>query len=76
MKKQIFYILFLFGCIGFAQESVSLKVDTTNIRIGEQINYKILVNEVNNVVFPKLLLDSLGRVELVEDVPVDTLKNS
>ena len=76
MKKHIVYILFLIGSIGFAQESVSLKVDTTNIRIGEQINYRILVNEVNNVVFPKLLLDSLGRVELVEDVPVDTLKNS
>jgi hypothetical protein len=76
MKKQIVYILFLIGFIGFAQKPVSLKVDTTSIRIGEQINYKIIVNEVNNVVFPKLVLDSLGMVELVDDVPVDTLKNS
>ena len=75
MKKQIVYILFLIGCIGFSQESVSLKVDTTSIRIGEQINYKILVSEIDSVVFPKLVLDSLGRIELIEDVPVDTLKN-
>jgi len=75
MKKQIIYILFLIGFIGFAQEPVSLKVDTTSIRIGEQINYKILINELNNVVFPKLVLDSLGMLELVDDIPVDTLKD-
>jgi hypothetical protein len=77
MKKLVFYILFFVGFIGFSQENpVSMQIDTTNIRIGEQIQVKILVNQLNNVVFPKFELDSLKKVEVVEAMPTDTLKNS
>ena len=77
MKKRLVYILFLIGFIGVAQENpVSIETDTTAIKIGEQIQLKIAVNEINNVTFPKLKLDSLGKVEVVEALPVDTLKNS
>ncbi|PHS52837.1 MAG: hypothetical protein COB01_06525 [Lutibacter sp.] len=77
MKKQVFYIICLIGFIGFAQENpVSIKTDTTAIKIGEQIQLKIAVNETNNVIFPKLQLDSLGKIEVLEVLPVDTLKNS
>jgi len=76
MKKQIVYILFLIGVVGFSQENpVSIQIDTTFIRIGEQIQLKISVDETTNVVFPKLQLDSLGKVEVVEAMPTDTLKN-
>ena len=76
MKKFLVYILFFVGFIGWSQENpVSIQLDTTNIRIGEQIQFKILVNETANVVFPKLQLDSLGKVEVVEALPTDTLKN-
>tara|TARA_R110001583_G_scaffold23999_2_gene87999 strand:- start:1344 stop:2933 length:1590 start_codon:yes stop_codon:yes gene_type:complete len=76
MKKHLVYILFFIGLIGYTQESkVSIDVDTTNIRIGEQIQYKISVNETTNVIFPELKLDSLGKVEVVETFPIDTLKN-
>lgn len=76
MKKFLVYILFFVGFIGWSQESpVSIQLDTTSIRIGEQIQFKILVNETANVVFPKLQLDSLGKVEVVEVLPTDTLKN-
>ena len=76
MKKQLVYILFFIGFVGLAQENIiSIKTDTTNISIGEQIELKIEVNETNNVIFPKLQLDSLGKVEVVESLPVDTLKN-
>lgn len=76
MKKFIVYILFFIGVVGFSQENpVSIQVDTTFIRIGEQIQFKIAVNEIENVVFPNLKLDSLGKVELVEALPTDTLKN-
>lgn len=76
MKNQLVCILFFFGLIGFSQVNpVSIETDTTTIRIGEQIQYKILVNEINNVIFPKLQLDSLGKVEVVESLPIDTLKN-
>ncbi len=75
MKQRIVYILFLIGLISFAQENpVSTVIDTTAIRIGEQIQYKISVNKTGKVIFPKLKLDSLGKVELVESFPVDTLK--
>ena len=77
MKKKLIYIVCLIGLIGFAQENpVSMETDTTTIKIGEQIQLKIGVNETNNVIFPKLALDSLGKVEVVESLPIDTLKNS
>jgi len=77
MKKQVVYILFFIGFIGFSQQNpVTVTADTTSIKIGEQIQFKISVNETNNVIFPKLKLDSLGKVEVVETLPIDTLKNS
>ncbi len=77
MKKQVVYILFFIGFIGFSQQNpVTVTADTTSIKIGEQIQFKISVNETNNVIFPKLKLDSLGKVEVVETLPTDTLKNS
>jgi hypothetical protein len=77
MKKQIFYILFLIGFIGFSQENpVSLAIDTANIKIGEHIQYKISVLKKGTVIFPKLQLDSSGKVEVVESLPVDTLKDT
>jgi len=76
MKKGLIYIICLIGFVGFAQENpVSIETDTTFIKIGEQIQYKIAVKESNNVVFPKLQLDSLGKVEVVESLPIDTIKN-
>lgn len=76
MKKQLIYILFFIGLAGFSQVNpVSIETDTTTIKIGEQIQYKILVNETSNVIFPKLQLDSLGKVEVVESLQIDTLKN-
>ena len=70
------YILFFVGFAGFSQENpVSIQIDTTYIRIGEQIQLKISVNETTNVVFPTLKLDSLRKVEIVEVLPTDTLKN-
>ena len=77
MKKQIVYILFFIGFVGFAQENpVSIASDTTAIKIGEQIQYKIAVFKAGTVIFPKLQLDSLGKVEVVESLPVDTLKDT
>jgi len=51
-----------------------MEVDTTNIRIGEQIEYQLSVDVKDNVLFPKLVLDSLKKVEVVTDLPVDTTK--
>jgi hypothetical protein len=77
MKKQIVYILFLIGSISFSQENpVTIAIDTTSIKIGEQIQYKISVLKNGKVIFPKLKLDSLEKVEVVESLPVDTLKNT
>lgn len=77
MKKRIVYILFLIGFISFAQVNpVSTVIDTAAIRIGEQIQYKISVKKTGKVVFPKFQSDSLGKVELVESWPVDTLKDT
>ena len=74
MKKQLFYILLFVSTIGFAQESmVKAEIDTTNIRIGEQFNLKITVDDTQNVILPKLLLKGL---EIIDSTKVDTVKNS
>ncbi|MCI2229968.1 BatD family protein [Polaribacter sp. MSW13] len=74
MKKQILYILFFISAISFAQKPmVKAEIDTTNIRIGEQFNLKISVDESQNVIIPKLKLKGL---EVVDSTKVDTIKNS
>jgi len=78
IKNYVLYILLFIGFSVVAQKkpTVSVKVDTTNIRIGEQIDYQITVDDAENgVVFPKLQLDSLGKIEIVESFNIDTLKN-
>lgn len=75
-KKYLVYIMFCVGFIGFSQENpVKVSTDTTFIKIGEQFQYKVTVDKGTQVVFPKLQLDSLHKVEVVETLPVDTLKN-
>lgn len=74
MKKQLFYILFLISAVGFTQNSkLKVEIDTTNIRIGEQFQYKLIVNETKNVILPELKLNSL---EIVDSTKVDTVKNT
>ncbi len=51
---------------------VKVEVDTTNIRIGEQFNLKISVDETQNVIIPKLQLKGL---EIIDSTKVDTVKN-
>ena len=78
MKKFILHIILLIGLLGVAQNQpkVSAFADTTKIRIGEQINYQIIVDDAETAVeFPKLQLDSLGKIEIVESLNIDTLKN-
>ena len=73
--------IFLFSiATAFAQNPpdnnrVQMKVDTTNIRIGEQIQYQIIVDKAENVRFPKLVLDSLKKVEVVEELKIDTTES-
>ncbi len=76
MVRKIVYILFFVGFVGFSQQNpVSIQIDTTNIRIGEQINLKILVDDTRSVEFPKLRLDSLGMLEVIESKNPVALKN-
>ncbi len=74
--KQWLSIILLITCIGLtrAQETplVSAAIDTTNIRIGEQFTLKININEIENVIVPKL--EKLNGIEIVEEKPIDTLK--
>jgi hypothetical protein len=65
--------LFLFGFSGYAQ--VSSKIDTTSIRIGEQFNYEITVDQTKDVRFPKFETDSLNRIGVVTSNKIDSLKN-
>ena len=52
---------------------VKAEIDTTNIRIGEQFQLKISVDETQNVIIPKIKLKGL---EVVDSTRIDTIKNS
>lgn len=72
-QATFFLVFFMFGFTGIAQ--VSTKIDTTKIRIGEQMEYKIVVNETEEIRFSTLQLDSLKKVEVVKSFKIDSLKN-
>lgn len=73
-NNNLLFIAFaLFSFMSFSQ--VKTEIDTTTIRIGEQIQYQIIVNETDNVKFPKFQLDSSRKVEIVKSFKIDSLKN-
>ena len=75
MKKYLVYIFLVCSVVTFAQQKpiVEAVIDTTNIRIGEQFEFKITVRDTANVIIPKL--DKLVGIEIVEDKKIDTVKN-
>ncbi|WP_298779251.1 BatD family protein [uncultured Polaribacter sp.] len=74
MRKYILHIfLLLISSIAFAQNSmVKMQSETSQIRIGEQFNLSVTVNETENVILPKLELKGL---EVIDSSKVDTLNN-
>lgn len=78
MRRYLLHIILLIGFIGFAQSqpNVYVKADTTKIRIGETINYEIVVDNADTGInFTEIKLDSFARVEVIESFDIDTLKN-
>ena len=76
MKKGLicFGFMLLVSTVGFTQNpKVKLDLNTNSIRIGEQINLKITVNDTENVILPKLELHPA--LEIVDSTKVDTIKN-
>lgn len=71
-----FVCLFFYSFLGFSQEApkVAAAIDTTAIRIGEQIKYKILVevDSTSHVIFPEE--QTFSPLEMVEALKVDTSK--
>ncbi len=73
MKKYILPIFLLISAIAFAQNPmVKAQIETSRIRIGEQFNLRISVNEIDDVILPKLELKGL---EVIDSARIDTLKN-
>lgn len=66
-------VFFITSLHSFAQ--VEIVVDTSRIKIGEQIKYEIRVNTDQNVNFSKFKTDSLQRIEIIKEFSIDTLKN-
>lgn len=74
MKKILGYLFILLSSVGFAQNSmVNSQVETSSIRIGEQFQYRISVNETENVILPKLELNK--GLEIIDSAKVDTINN-
>ncbi|MCT4698504.1 hypothetical protein [Tenacibaculum haliotis] len=74
MKTKLLYIFLLIYGVGFSQsDKIKVEIDTTNIRIGEQFQYKISVAETENVILPKL--ENLKGLEIIDTLKIDTVKN-
>ncbi|MGK0452730.1 MAG: hypothetical protein ACJAYY_000183 [Paraglaciecola sp.] len=68
-----FFLFLLFSAVAFTQNPmVKAQIETSNIRIGEQFNLKISVNETENVILPKLELKGL---EVIDSAKIDTIRN-
>ncbi|MFK5889998.1 MAG: hypothetical protein QM486_04630 [Flavobacteriaceae bacterium] len=76
LKKLHIIIVLLFSFYGFSQEikPVTVKIDTTSIRIGEQFNLSLSVAKKDTVNFP-VLKNKLGKIEVLES-SIDTLPNT
>lgn len=74
MKLKILFLLLLMCTLTYSQK-VSVATDTTNIRIGEQFLFKIVIKDTANVIFPEKL-ENLTKLEVVKDIKIDTFKNS
>jgi hypothetical protein len=73
MKKYILHIFLLITTISFAQNPmVKAQIETSRIKIGEQFNLKISVNEIDDVILPKLALKGL---EVIDSAKIDTINN-
>ena len=75
-KKTIVFFGISFICIAQKSEKLTVSVDSTVVKIGEQINYFLQVKADTSaqVVFPEQ--SSFAPFELLESSPVDTFKTS
>ena len=74
MKLKTLFFLLLVSTLTYSQK-VSVAIDTTDIRIGEQFLFKIVIKDTANVIFPEKL-ENLNKLEVVKDIKIDTFKNS
>ena len=74
MKLKTLFFLLLVSTLTYSQK-VSVAIDTTNSRIGEQFLFKIVIKDTANVIFPEKL-ENLNKLEVVKDIKIDTFKNS
>lgn len=76
MKRILYFILILFVLPTLHAQEVKVVTSTKNIKIGEQIEYKISVQAPVDaaVVFPEG--QTFGALEMVKTNPTDTLKEA
>ena len=76
MKRILYFILILFVLPTLHAQEVKVATSTKNIKIGEQIEYKISVQAPADavVVFPEG--QTFGALEMVKTNPTDTLKEA
>lgn len=74
MKRILYFILILFVLPTLHAQEVKVATSTKNIKIGEQIEYKISVQAPADavVIFPEG--QTFGALEMVKTNPTDTLK--
>ncbi|UII81775.1 BatD family protein [Flagellimonas sp. CMM7] len=75
IRNLFFLIVLICSQLSFAQSRVSSEIDTTSIKIGEQIKYKITVetDSTDIVHFPEG--QTFSPLESVEAIMMDTVKN-
>ncbi|MFD0834928.1 BatD family protein [Mariniflexile aquimaris] len=75
LRYSVFFTFVLVFSSWFSFAQVTSSIDSTKIKIGAQITYKISVNAEANtfVVFPEG--QTFAPLEMIESYPIDTVKN-
>ena len=75
-QPTVFFSMFFFLCSIFSFSQVKSTIDSTSIKIGEQITYHIQVetDTTSLVVFPEG--QTFTPLEMIESYDIDTLKNN
>jgi hypothetical protein len=70
----LIFILLFSSHVSYSQtRTVKAQIETSKIKIGEQFQLQITVNETENVILPKLQLQGL---EVIDSLKLDTVRNT
>ncbi len=74
--KKVFYIIAVFNTIWSLSQNVETTLNKTKAKIGEEIILSIKTSSFSSDVFVFPKLDSIGKLEVINDYPIEYVKSN